>query len=70
MTRGLGLAAATTSAAFFPLLEQRSRGPKSSSVVDQPTKRARASGSISRQAPHSHTTRTRKSPKQSSSRLM
>jgi hypothetical protein len=68
--RGLGLATATTSAAFFPHLEQRMRGASSVSVIFQPIRRARAWGGISRQAPHSHTTRTRKSPKQSSSRLM
>jgi hypothetical protein len=68
--RGLGLATATTSAAFFPHLEQRSRGARVSSDVDQPTRRARASGSISRTAPHSQTTRTGNCPKQSSSLLM
>ena len=40
------------------------------SVIFQPTRRARASGSISQTAPQSQTTRTRKSPKQSSSFLM
>jgi hypothetical protein len=67
---GLGLATATTSAAFFPHLEQRIRDASSCNVTFQPTRRARACGVISRQAPHSHTTLTRKSPKQSSSRLM
>jgi hypothetical protein len=42
---------------YFRKFEQPSRGTKSLSVVYQPTRRARASGSISRQAPHSHTTR-------------
>ena len=37
------------------------------SVIFQPTRRASACGWISRQLPHSQTTRTRKSPKQSSS---
>ena len=40
LTRGLGLATATTSAAFFPHCEQRIRGASASRVVDQPTKRA------------------------------
>jgi hypothetical protein len=44
--RGLGLATATTSAAFFPHFEQRSRGARALSVLDQPTRRARASGSM------------------------
>jgi len=52
--RGLGLATATTSAAFWPQREQRSPGVNSLRVVDQPTKRARASGSISRHAPQTH----------------
>jgi len=44
--RGLGLATATTSAAFFPHFEQRSRGSRALSGIDQPTKRARAWGSM------------------------
>ena len=44
--RGLGLATATTSAAFVPHFEQRSRGASALNVVDQPTKRARAWGSM------------------------
>jgi hypothetical protein len=46
MPRGLGFATATTSAAFFPHCEQRSRGASVFSVVDQPTRRAGASGSM------------------------
>jgi hypothetical protein len=38
--RGLGLATATTSAAFFPHCEQRRRSASSLSVIDQPTRRA------------------------------
>jgi hypothetical protein len=41
--RGLGLATATTSAAFFRHCEQRSRGARALSVVAQPTKRAQLS---------------------------
>jgi len=52
MPRGLGLATATTSAAFFPHREQRRPCASSLSATDQPTSRARASGSISRQVPH------------------
>ena len=70
MLRDLGFATATTSAAFFPHCEQRSRGASASSVAFQPTRRARASFVISRTAPHLQVTRTRKSPKQSSSFLM
>jgi len=70
MPRGLGFATATTSAAFFPHFEQRSLGARALSVVDQPTKRARASGSMCREAPHGQLTRTRNCPKQSSSFLM
>ena len=36
--RGLGLATATTSAAFFPHLEHRIRGSSSPSVTFRPTK--------------------------------
>jgi hypothetical protein len=68
--RGLGLATATTSAAFFPHLEQRIPGASSFGVTFQPTRHARACGAISRQAPQSQTTRTRKSRKHASSRLM
>ena len=50
MPRGLGLATATTSAAFFPHCEQRRRGATALSVVDQPARRAGASRSISRTA--------------------
>jgi hypothetical protein len=57
--RGLGLATATTSAAFLPHFEQRIRCASSLRVADQPMRRARASGSISRQAPQPQTTRTR-----------
>jgi len=70
MPRGRGLATATTSAAFFPHREQRIRSASSLSVIDQPSRRARASGSISRHAPQSQMTRTRNWPKQSSSLLM
>jgi hypothetical protein len=52
MPRGLGLATATTSAAFFPQCEQRIRCASPLRVADQPTRRAGASGSISRHAPH------------------
>src|ERR1700694_4978044 len=38
--RGLGLATATTSAAFLPHCEQRSRGARALSVVVRPTRRA------------------------------
>jgi hypothetical protein len=41
-------ATATTSAAFFPHLEQRIRGASSVSVTFQPTRRASAWGGISR----------------------
>jgi len=41
---GLGLAIATTSAAFLPHLEQRIRSASSLSVIFQPTRRARACG--------------------------
>jgi hypothetical protein len=40
------------------------------SVTDRPAIRAIASGSMCRDAPHGHETRTRKSPKQSSCFLM
>jgi len=46
--RGLGLATATTLTAFFPHLEQRIGNASSFSVTFQPTRRASASGSISR----------------------
>jgi hypothetical protein len=36
MSRGLGLATATTSAAFFPHREQRNLGASALSVVDRP----------------------------------
>jgi hypothetical protein len=39
-------------------------------VADRPAIRASATGSMCRNAPHGHVMRTRKSPKQSSSRLM
>lgn len=42
MPRGLGRATATTSAAFFPHSEQRIRCASASSIVDQPTRCARA----------------------------
>jgi hypothetical protein len=71
MPRGLGVATATISAAFLlPHREQRSCGASALSVIDQPTKRARASGTMSRDAPHGQLTRTRNCPKQSSSFLM
>jgi len=66
----LGLATATTSAAFFPQLEQRIRLASFASVTDRRAIRASASGSMCRDAPHWQVTRTRKTPKQSSSRLM
>jgi len=43
-TRGLGLAIAITSAAFFPHCEQRIRSASSLSVIFQPTRRASACG--------------------------
>jgi hypothetical protein len=49
--RGLGLATATTSAAFLPHFEHRIRSASCLRVTDQPTRRASASGSISRIAP-------------------
>jgi len=39
MPRGLGLATATTSAAFLPHCEQRMRSASSLSVIFQPTRR-------------------------------
>src|SRR5215831_24212 len=60
---GLGLAIATTSAACLPHLERRIWSASSLSVTFQPTRRASASGSILRQAPHSQITRTRNWPK-------
>jgi hypothetical protein len=68
--RGLGLATATTSAAFLPQQEHRIRSASSFSVTFQPTRRATASGSISRQAPQSQMTRSSNWPNQSSSFLM
>ena len=68
--RGLGLATATTSVAFFPHCEQRIRCASCLSVILQPTSRASASGSMCREAPHTQLTRTRNCPKQSSSFLM
>lgn len=58
MPLGPGLATATTSAAFFPHCEQRRRVAKASSVMDQPTRRASASGSLSREKPHGQLART------------
>jgi hypothetical protein len=43
----------------LPHCEQRIRDASSSRVINQPTRRARASGLISRTAPHLHVTRTR-----------
>jgi hypothetical protein len=57
MPRGLGLVTATTCAAFFRQFEQRSRSARALSVIDQPTRRARASGSISREKPYGQLTR-------------
>ena len=70
MLRGLGLATATTSAVFSPHCEQRIRCASSVSVTDQPTRRARASGSMCREAPHTQLTRTRNCPKQSFNLVM
>ena len=42
--RGLGFATATTSAAFFPHLEQRIRSASCFSVIFQPTRRATCPG--------------------------
>jgi hypothetical protein len=41
MPRGLGFATATTSAAFFPHCEQRSRNASTSRVNHHPTKRSK-----------------------------
>ena len=68
-SRGLGLATATTSATFFPQFEHRIRTASFASVTDRPAICASASGSICREVPHGQVTRTRKSPKQSSSLL-
>jgi hypothetical protein len=65
-----GLATATTSATFLPQCERRIRCASAASVTDLPAIRASASGSMWRDAPHGQVTRTKKSPKQSSSRLM
>ena len=68
--RGLGRATAITSATFLPHCEQRIRVASAASVMDLPAIRASASGSMCRDVPQGHVTRTRKSPKHSSSRLM
>src|SRR4029077_16421749 len=62
--RGLSLATAMTSAAFFPHLEQRIRSASSLSVIFHPTRRARASGSFWGDEPQSQITGTRNCPKQ------
>jgi hypothetical protein len=49
--RGLGLATATTSAAFFPHLEQRIRVARAASVTDLPPMRANASRGGSKVVP-------------------
>jgi hypothetical protein len=54
-----GLAPATTSATFFPQFEHRIRVASFASVTDLPAIRASASGSMWREAPHGHVTRTR-----------
>jgi len=68
--RGLGRATATTSATFLPHCEQRIRVANAASVTFLPTSRASASGSMCRDAPHGHVTRTMKSPRASSSLVM
>jgi len=68
--RGRGFATATTSATFFPQFEHRIRVVSFASVTDLPAIRASASGSMWLDAPHGQVTRTRKSPRASSSRLM
>ena len=68
--RGLGLATATTSATFFPHCAQRIRLASAASATDLPAMRASASGSMCRDVPQGQVTRTRESPKHSSSRLM
>ena len=68
--RGLGRATATTSATFLPHCEQRIRVANAASVTFLPTSRASASGSMCRDAPHGHVTRTMKSPRASSSFVM
>jgi hypothetical protein len=66
---GLGLATATTSATFFPQGEHRIRFATAANVAERPAIRASASGSMCRDTPHGQVTRTRESPKHSSSRL-
>jgi hypothetical protein len=61
--RGLGRATATTSATFFPHCEHRIRVASCASVADLPAIRASASGSIWRDVPQGHVTRTGKLPK-------
>jgi hypothetical protein len=68
--RGLGLAIATTSATFFSHCEHLIRVASEANVADLPAIRARASGSMCRDAAHGHVTRTMKSPRASSSFLM
>ena len=46
MPRGLGFATATTSAAFFPHCEQRSRNASTLRVNDHPTKRSKFPGVV------------------------
>jgi hypothetical protein len=65
--RGLGLATATISATFLPHCEHRIRCARAANVAERPPIRASATGSMCREAPHGQLTRTRKSPKQSSS---
>jgi hypothetical protein len=57
MPRGLGLATPPPLQRFSRHLEQRIRCASSFSVTFQPTRRARASGSISRTLPHAQRTR-------------
>jgi hypothetical protein len=54
----------------LPHCEHRIRVASAAKVTDLPLIRASASGSMCRDAPHGQVTRTRKSPKQSSSFVM
>jgi hypothetical protein len=54
LSRSLGLATATTSAAFLPHLEQRILAASFTSVTDLPAIRTSASGSMWRDVPDGH----------------
>jgi hypothetical protein len=55
---------------LLPAVQHRILCASAANVAERPATRTSASGSIWRDAPHGQVTRTRKSPKQSSSRLM